>query len=156
MMKYDVTVIQYPAKRLIGLKVQTTMSKASADCPALWDVFGPQMGGLQAAGNTQAGSFGVCVMLNAEDFDYWAAVEANVSTAVPPGMGGIDLQAGLYARALVPNLEQLGDAYTYLYTEWNKEQAAYACDETLPCFEWYPPDWRPAGAFEIFAAVRKR
>lgn len=155
MTKFDVTVVDYPAKRLIGLKVQTTMSKAAEDCPAIWQTFGPKMGELCAAGNTQTGSFGVCVMLNAEDFDYWAAVEAGTSTAVPQGMGSIELPAGLYARALVPNLEQLGDAYMYLYTQWNKDQTDYICDETVPCFEWYPPNWQCSGSFEIFTAVKK-
>jgi AraC family transcriptional regulator len=155
MTKFDVTVAQYPAKRLIGMKVQTTMAKAAADCPVLWDSFGPKMGELCAAGSATAGSFGVCVMLNAEDFDYWAAVEVGKSTTVPQGLGSLDLPAGLYAKAVVPNLEKLGEAFTYLFTEWNKDQADYACDETVPCFEFYPQDWQPSGAFEILVAVKK-
>ncbi len=44
----------------------------------------------------------------------------------------------------------------YLYSEWNKERADYTCDETVPGFEWYPPNWQPNNALEVFMAVKKR
>ncbi len=156
MTKFDVTVVDYPAKHLVGMKVRSTMAKAHVDCPAIWQTFGPKMGLGCEAGSAPVGSFGVCVMVNAEEFDYWAAAQANASAAVPAGMGAIDLPAGLYAKAVLPNLENLGDAYTFLYTEWPKEQTDYICDETVPCFEWYPPDWQPNSALEVFMAVKKR
>ena len=152
MEKFDVSVAEYPARRLVGMKVRSTMAKAARDCPAIWEEFGPKMGALEAAG----GSFGVCIMVNADDFDYWATVEANPSVPVPPEMGVIELPAGLYAKAAVPNLEKLGEAYTFLYTNWLEEQTAYACDEAVPCFEWYPPDWQPSQALEAFMGVKKR
>ncbi len=155
MEKYDVVVAECPARRLVGIKVQTTMAKAAEDCPAIWDVFGRRMDEAAAPESACKGSFGVCVMLNAEDFDYWAALEADPSAAVPQGMAVIELPAGLYAKAAVPNLEKLGEAYTFLYEKWLKEQTAYACDEAAPSFEWYPPDWQPSDALEVFMAVRK-
>lgn len=48
MEKYDVTVVEYPAKRLVGLKVRTSMQHAAEDCPALWMTFGPRMGEVPA------------------------------------------------------------------------------------------------------------
>ncbi|MDR2946021.1 MAG: GyrI-like domain-containing protein [Candidatus Adiutrix sp.] len=156
MSKYDVTVAEYPAKRLIGMKIKSAMAAASADCPALWDAFGPRMGELAASVSGPAGSFGVSVMLNAEDFDYWAAMEVTASAPAPQGMAAMELRAGLYAKVAVPNLEKLGEAFTYLYGAWGQEQADYVCDETAPCYEWYPANWQPSEAFEIFAAVKKR
>ncbi len=154
MEKYDVTVVEYPAKRLAGLKVKTTMRKANEDCTALWRAFEPRLAELPEGGG-ERDFYGVSVMLNAEDFDYWAAVETEPAAAAPRGMGVIDLPAGRYAKAAVPNLEKVVEAYMYLYDEWLKGQTAYAAEEASPCFERYPPNWQPTDAFEVFMPVRK-
>lgn len=155
MSKYEVSVVECPARHLIGMNVQSSMSKAPIDCPAIWQSFGPRMGELCAAEDS-AGSFGVSVMLSAENFVYWAALEAKADTAVPRGMGSLDIPAGLYAKVRVPNLEKLGEGYCFIYNEWPGEQSEYIGDETIPCFEYYPPDWQPEDALEIFMAVKKR
>ena len=40
---YKVKVVEFPQKRLVGMKVGTTMSKAQVDCPAIWQTFGPRI-----------------------------------------------------------------------------------------------------------------
>ena len=153
MEKYDVTVVEYPATRLIGLKVQTTMKKAQVDCAAIWPAFGPRMPELLKGDCRNA--YGVSVMLSAEDFEYWAAVEVDKSAAVPEGMGSLDIPAGLYAKTTVPNLEKLMEAFMFLYEGWPKNQKDYTFSETAPCFELYPPTWWGDGVFEVYMPVRK-
>ena len=154
MSQFQVTVVDYSAKHLTGTKVRTTMSKAQQDCTALWQSFGPRMGELLSAGG-YSGSYGVSVMLNAEDFEYWAAVESAPAAAVPAGMANIDLPAGKYAKCAVPSLEKLVDAYMYLYEGWIKSQTEYTYDEKAPCFELYPPNWQMSDAFEVYMPVKK-
>ena len=139
---FDITVVEYPKKHLVGVKVRTTMQKGVVDCPALWESFMPRMGELPSGS-----AYGVCVMLNAEEFDYWAALETDVNAAVPEGMCCIDVPAGEYAKCTV-DMEKLRDAFTYLYAE-------YALDGQAPSFELYPANWQPGGSFEIFAPVKK-
>ncbi len=153
MSEYKVTVVEYPAKRLVGMKVRTSMHKAQQDCPALWQTFGPRIGELSPADCGYPGSYGVSVMLNAEDFDYWATVEMP-SAAVPAGMDCIDIPAGQYATCTVPNLEKLGDAYMYLYGEWPKSQTGCTFNGQAPCFELYPPNWQCQDSFEIFMPLK--
>ena len=44
MSEYKAAVVDYPAKRLVGMKVLTSMNKASVDCPALWQAFEQRFG----------------------------------------------------------------------------------------------------------------
>lgn len=153
MSKFEVTIVEYPAKRLTGTKVSTTMQKAMQDCPALWHTFGPRIGELLTADSDCQGAYGISVMLNAEDFDYWAAVET--SAAVPADMAQIDIPAGPYASCTVPSIDKLGDAYMYIYGEWPKSQTAYACNEQALSFELYPTEWQPSDPFKIYMPLKK-
>ena len=151
-MSFEISVVEYPAKKLIGTKVRTTMQKAQNDCPALWQSFGPKI--CTQFSNCQ-GAFGVSVMVNENDFDYWAAVEPSVETVVPEGMDIIEIPAGLYAKCNVPNIEQLGPAFMFLYGPWVQGQSEYSLDMNGLCFELYPNDWQPTDAFEVYAPVKK-
>ena len=153
MSDYIVTVAEYVKKNLIGLKVRTSMQKAHLDCPALWQSFGPRLDKILPDGCQ--GSYGLCIMLNPEEFDYWAAVEFDPSSRIPADLEKIELPAGFYAKTTVLNLEKLGPAYTYLYDEWLKSQPGYVTCLEAPCFELYPPDWQVNDAFEIFMPVSK-
>lgn len=154
MSEFDVKVVEYPQKRLAGQRVRTSMQKAQQDCPALWQSFGPGIGGIAGAKLAQ-GSFGLCVMLNEADFDYWAAVEIDASASLPDGLESIEVPAGLYATTTVPNLEKLGPAYMFLYEDWPKSQREYGFSGQALSFELYPPNWQLAAAFEIFMPVKK-
>lgn len=156
MNQYQVTVVERPAAHLTGMKVRSTMEKAMQDCPALWYSFGPRIAELQPAGSSCPGSYGVSVMLNAQDFEYWATIETAPSSAIPTGMETMELPAGRYASCTVAGIEKLGEAYTYLYETWPGSQSEYTCDEQGACFELYPPNWQPADAFEIYMSVKKK
>lgn len=88
MSDFNVTIVEYPAKRLTGIKVRSNMAKAQEDCPALWQRFCTD-----CAQGMPAASFGVSVMLDAENFDYWAAVE-DKDGRLPADMEHVDIPAG--------------------------------------------------------------
>ena len=154
MEKYDITVVEYPKKRLMGMKVRTSMQKARADCPALFESFIPRVSELPA-GSCSNGFYGVSKMVNTEDLDYWAAVEMTEGSSIPEGMECVDIPSGEYAKCAVPNMEKLGETYMYIYDEWPKNQTKYVMDGYSPSFELYPANWQHGASFEIYAPVKK-
>ena len=155
-MNFEVTVIEFPATHLVGVKVRTNMQKAQADCPAIWQTFGPRIVEIPCGDCIGKGAYGVSVMLNENDFDYWAAVEAAPETALPNDMASFDLPGGLYAKCSVTSLEKLGEAYMYIYGPWISGQSEYELNMQAPCFELYPQNWRLDTAFEVYVPVTKK
>ena len=149
MSDFNVTIVEYPAKRLTGIKVRSNMAKAQEDCPALWQSFCPKM-----PDTFGKECYGISVMLNKQDFDYWAAAEAPEG-ACPAGLEPMGLPAGNYARCVVPNLENIGAGYMYMYQTWLAAQGDWKLNEQAPCFELYPADWNPAMPFELFMPVKR-
>ena len=152
MSEYTAAVVEYPAKRLVGLKVLTSMKKASVDCPACWQAFERFC---KCAPDGCKGAYGLSFMINAEEFYYWAAVDADLAEDVPEGLERVDIPAGLYAVCRSPNLEKIVEAYSFLYQTWLIGQSEYALNEQAPCFEQYPPNWQLSDAFDVFMPVRK-
>lgn len=145
---FEISVVDFSAKQLMGIKVRTSMAKAREDCPALWQKFCPQMP--ETYGKE---SYGLSVMLNAEDFEYWAAVE--VDGQIPAGIEATGIPAGSYVRCTVPNLESIGAGYMYIYQTWLGGQQEWKLNEQAPCFELYPADWNPGRPFDLFMPVRR-
>ena len=148
MSKFEVTVVDYPKKNLVGLKVRTSIKKADIDCSAIWRTFGPRIN--EFSPEECPSSYGVSIMLNAEDFDYWATFELDPAKAGPAGLEATEIPAGPYAKVTVPCLEKASEAYMFIYEDWLKTQTTYTYKAEGPCFELYPPSWRPESAFEIF------
>ena len=153
MSEYKAAVVDYPARRLVGMKVLTSMKKASVDCPALWQAFEQRFGAYMP--DSCKGAYGLSFMVSAEDFYYWAAVDADLAKDVPEGLERVDIPAGLYAACVSPNLEKVGEAYSFLYQTWLSGQSEYALNEQAPCFELYPPNWQLTDSFEVFMPIRK-
>jgi AraC family transcriptional regulator len=152
-MSFEVTVVDFPAKHLIGMKVRTDMQKAQTDCSTLWQTFGPiEIPGYDCTG----GAYGIYIMLNENDFDYWAAVETSSSVAVPDGMQSVALPAGPYAKCTAASLEKLGEVYMYLYGEWITQQQEFTPNVQAPSFELYPSNWQMNGAFDVYVPVNKK
>ena len=146
---FEVTVVDFAAKQLVGIKVRTTMAKAKEDCSALWHSFCPMMQKIN-----ESEGYGISVMLNEQDFDYWAAAEAPKG-ACPAGLEPVELPAGDYARCVVPNLESIGAGYMYMYQTWLAAQGDWKLNEQAPCFELYPAVWNPDMPFELFMPVKR-
>lgn len=144
---FEVTIVDFSAKKLMGIKVRTSMAKAQQDCPALWQNFCPKMPDIF---NKQ--SYGISVMLNEQDFDYWAAAEAPEDTA---GLEPTGIPAGSYARCQVPDLQSIGAGYMFMYQTWLGGQQEWKLNEQAPCFELYPTDWNPTMPLELFVPVKR-
>lgn len=149
MNEFEIKIVDLPAKGLMGIKVRTNMEKAREDCPALWQKFCPQMP--QIFGKE---SYGLSIMLNAQDFDYWAAAEAPAGAA-PAGMENVTIPAGAYARCTVPNLESIGAGYMFMYQTWLGGQQEWKLNDQAPCFELYPAGWNPSMPFDLFMPVKR-
>ena len=159
MTAYTVSVSQRPQLRLFGISVRTSMSNASVDCPHLWEkLFGPRMHEISGKKpDTYHGpSYGISIMHDTQNFEYWAAMPASEGLPLPKGMRQTELPAGLYASCLVPSLAQLGEAYTCLYETWPKTVAEYVADMQAPCFEYYDERYMESGAFEIYMPILKK
>jgi AraC family transcriptional regulator len=151
-MSFEVKILEYPAKHLAGVKVRTDMQKSLEDCQRAWAMFMPRM---NEVNSQPLESFGISVMINENDFNYWAALELAAGTSLPDGMQTVDISAGTYARCTVPSIEKLGDAYMYLYTGWLKTNPEFALNMESHCFELYPCNWNPSVGFEIYMPIRK-
>ena len=154
-MEFKVAVNDQPPRRLVGLKVRTTMADAPKDAPLLWERFGPRMPEASGIKDSQ-GSYAPCVMIDEQSLYYWATVEAPADRPLPEGMEVFLLPAGAYAGIALPTLAELGAAYTYLYGEWPGTQAEYAVDTRAPCYEYYPPNWTPNGSLEVCVPVSRK
>ena len=146
---FEITVVDVAALQLVGIKVRTTMAKAKEDCSALWHSFCPAMQKL-----AEGKGYGISVMINEQDFEYWAAAEAPTG-ACPAGLEPVELPAGSYARCVVPNLESIGAGYMFMYQTWLGGQQEWKLNEQAPCFELYPADWNPSMPFDLFMPVKR-
>jgi len=152
-LSYKVTVVEQPARRLIGLRVRTNMRDSQKECPALWEKFMPSMEEL--ASIAEKGSFGVSVNMEENgDFDYWAAMAVPQDAKPPSGMNCLEVKGGKYAECVVENLADIGTAYQYMYAEWEKTQDDYRVDFTVACLEFYPKDWRDRDPVTIYVPLQ--
>ena len=155
-MNLEIIVKELPVKRLAGVSVRTNMKNAQVDCPAIWQNFGPQLG-LMTSRLGGHESYGVSVMVSEDGtFDYWAAVEVVNEAELPENVKTFELPGGLYACASVPNLQQLSQAFTYLYMEWPSQQAEYAVKMPAPCVEIYGENWQPNDPIGVWVPVFKK
>jgi len=150
-MEYEVTVVELPARQLVGLSERMHMRDAKEKCPALWKAL--MLRREEVAGLSENCSYGVstCMGENGE-FDYWATLPTSPSVHAPSGMKCLTLRAGKYARCTV-NLASLEKAYDFLYGAWAKTQKAHSVDFAAACFERYAEDWQVTGTFELYVPL---
>ncbi|MDR1045256.1 MAG: GyrI-like domain-containing protein [Candidatus Adiutrix sp.] len=154
MSKYDVNIVDYPDKSLAGIKIRTSKEKAGIDCPAIWQELQARLSEISPdCGND---SYGLSVMLNDNEFDYWATIEFDPARPVPAGLETIEIPAGSYAKITAPNLDKLSEAYTFIYTDWFENQTSYSYRAEAPCFEIYPSGWTVVAPLEIFMPLAKK
>ena len=158
-MTLEIIVKELPGRKLAGMVVRTNMQKASTDCHAVWQAFGPRMVSFpNSAGITEA--YGVSVMISEDGtFDYWAAAEIPADTELPEeleDMVTFELPAGLYACAFAPNLEHVAEAYGTMYMEWPQRQSDYAVNMQAPCVEVYRDGWQLTDPLELWVPVVKK
>jgi predicted transcriptional regulator YdeE len=155
------SIIEFPALELAGLKVRTTMLEIQRDCPALWECFGPRMfelSGKDACPGFQGESYGASVPVDMDNgtFDYWAAMPVKPGEALPAGMERLGVAPGLYAACALPSLAELGAAYNYIYLEWLPGQSEYTLNMASPCFERYDQRYLESGVFDVLVPLLKK
>ena len=158
-MDYQFSVVELPEKQIAGIYVQTNMKNAATDCPTLWQSFGPRICGelsscssLSKSGDT----YGVSVMTDENNFTYWAAVGVDAIHSLPEDMKTMTITQGLYVKCTIPGLEQMGEAFMAMYTQWPQSQNEYVLDMGGACFELYPKNWQLTDSLEIYAKVIKK
>ena len=157
-MALEITVKELPGRQLTGMVIRTNMQKASIDCPAIWQTFGPRMASLSGKADTEFGeSYGLSVMVSQDGtFDYWAAVEMSADVPMPDDMAPVELPGGLYACATVPNLSQVAEAYGTMYMQWPQQQSEYGVNMQAACVEVYRGNWTPNDSVELWVPVFKK
>jgi AraC family transcriptional regulator len=157
MPEFTVTIVERPRLRTAGLKVRTTMGKASEDCPRLWtEEFEPRMADFPADPAYAGQSYGVSVMVDADSFDYWAVMPLAPGAALPEGMAELDIPGGFYAECPIGSLAELPDAFTHIYSEWGGKQEGYALDMNGIGYELYTCEFMKTGALTLYCALKKK
>jgi predicted transcriptional regulator YdeE len=154
--EFAIKIVERPAVKAAGLKVHTSLDKASVDCPKLWgENFAPnymETFPCDGSGN----SYGVSVMTSETEFDYWAVMPLGNGAKVPAGLEEITIPGGAYAECPVKSLQEMGEAYTYIYTAWSAAQKDYAVNFQAPCLELYTTDYLKNGSLTVYAPVVKK
>ena len=141
-MEYEITVVELPAKHLVGLSKRMSFADAAEECPALWEAFMIRRGEVPNVVEDYDYTYGVSANMEKNgDFDYWAALPVSSTTEIPSRMQSLTLRAGKYAKCVV-DLKSIKDAYDFLYGEWAK---SHPVDFQSACFERYARDWSEAG-----------
>lgn len=137
-----------PPCRLAGRRVRTNLAAAGADCPRLWETFTPRMAEMAS---WPGESYGVSVMVDENEFDYWAALPLRPGDSLPPGLEVLDLPGGLFARRRLSDLGELPRAYEDFYGR-PLPGCEPRCDAAS--FELYPADHAQSGLFSLHVPVR--
>lgn len=155
-----ITVVNRPSVRLYGLSIRTDMSNAQRDCTQLWEKdFVPRMQEVSGLPCTefQGESYGLSFVVDLQKgiFDYWAAMAPGAGITLPEGMAEVTAPEGLYAFCKIPSLQELGQAYAFIYEKWLPQQKDYNMDMQAPCFELYGKEYLENGGLEVYVPVVK-
>ena len=144
-------VVQMAAQQVVGVKIKTTMETAVVDCSRLWqDEFGPRMAEI----STGEASFGASIMIDAQSFEYWAALPYTKGS-VPEGMNVLDIPEGFYAKVSLKSLDELMGAYQHMFQTWS-ENPEYTIRFDAPSYELYPPDHLETGHLSLYMPLRRQ
>ncbi|MCL2020775.1 MAG: GyrI-like domain-containing protein [Betaproteobacteria bacterium] len=150
-MAYDVTVVDLPARQLVGLRERVNLADASVKCPALWERFMPMC--IEISDATEEYAYGASTsMAENGEFDYWATLPVLSTVNIPVGMEHLTLRAGKYAKCVV-ELASIEKAYKFFYGEWARTRTEHPVDFTATSFERYAIDWQETGTLELYVPL---
>jgi predicted transcriptional regulator YdeE len=150
-MEYEVTVVELPAKQLVGLSEHMSMADAKEKCTALWEALWRRRE--EVADTVESYAYGVSTNMEENGaFDYWAMLPVAPTASAPSGMKCLTLRAGKYAKCTT-DLASIEKAYGFLYGEWAQAQKAHSVDVTAACFERYANDWQETDTFELYVPL---
>ncbi len=152
--EFKINLVEREACRVVGLKVRTTMAQAAIDAPRQWEeVFCPRMAEIKGFPTC---SFGVSVMADEKNLDYWTALPLLPGATVPQGMETLDLPAGLYAECHVNSPIDMVAAYGFIHKDWMPGSGYDYRLKDAPCYELYPTDHLTTGHLSIYMPLRRK
>ncbi len=153
MVEFKCEIVERPAFAAAGLKISTGEATAYEDIVALWKKFSPLMDNF--AGTS---AVGLSYLLDpcAISFYYWAAKILNPGEAVPQGLESTQVPAGLYLRCPLEKIEDIGEAYDFIYNKWLPSQDEYVPNCAFPSCEWYEEDYLETGRFILYCPFLKK
>ncbi|KAK2951204.1 hypothetical protein BLNAU_13820 [Blattamonas nauphoetae] len=152
---FTVQIKKYGRIRGIGIKTMATMANIPEKAGKLWLDFVPRMDEVTGA---YPGTIGVNVMIteNAEDpYQYWAVKPVTNEEAIPAGMEEVVVEGQTYVQVNT-KVDQLGEAYAYVYGEWAKKNPEHKLSWTLPTWEFYPPSYMETKEVTLCMALEKK
>ncbi len=150
MANLTVTVVERPAIKTAGIKIRTDMAKAGVDCPKVWsDDFGPRMGAFPWDASRSGESYGLCIMIDSDAFDYWAVAPIAAGAAVPDGMDTITIPGGPYAECRLASLAEMGEAFNLINSVWSAGQEKYAVNMQGMSVEVYTCEYMKNGSLTL-------
>lgn len=154
--EFAIFVAQHPEKKLIGMKVRTSMQTCQEDAPRLWyDQIAPILAQLYPEGNCLTWGASRAYDAATGNFDYWAAFVLPEGQPMPEGFEKLTLPSGLYAQCQLNAIAEIHTAYHYLYSRWLPSHPDHLCQEDGICFEAYPADFLKTGQLSLHIPVRK-
>lgn len=152
---FDIEIIDYPARHLVGIHARTSIPNAATDCPPVWDRFMDRL--KELPGRTKNRVYALFQMVDRRiSFDYWVAVETKPNVPVPGDMEIFELPAGKYVCCRIPNRAATLMAYNAIYNDWVRDRDDYDVQMQGPCFELYPAKWSPNDPFDLYVPLIPR
>jgi len=150
-MKYEVSIVELPAKQLVGICERMNMADAKEKCPAMWEALWLRRE--EVADVIESYAYGASAnMEESGAFDYWATLPVSATANIPSGMKCLTLRAGKYAKCST-DLASIEMAYQFLYGEWRESEKEHSVDFTAACFERYANDWQENDTFELYVPL---
>jgi AraC family transcriptional regulator len=146
-----------PALRIAGLMHHFTF-KTMDTIPHLWQRFGPYIPQLERGGPIPA--FGITGRMpeGSEGFDYFAAAALPQGEDPPPGLSGMTIPAGTYARFTHQgHISTIRDTCAAVYETGIPALGREPDTDWFSFVEYYGPDFEPAigtGTVEIWVKLK--
>jgi predicted transcriptional regulator YdeE len=102
----------------------------------------------------EEGFFGASVNMDEKGgYDYWASLAVPLGAQTPSGLSCLEVRGGKYAECVVENMSDIGNAYQYIYGEWNA-QNENCVDFTTACLEYYQKDWQEGDPVTLYVPLQ--
>lgn len=155
--------VTFGPQRAIGMRYEG--KNENGEVAAMWGQVVPRI--CSEFAPLMRGSAGVCRCVPGKTdgtMEYIAAFLTTQDTPAPEGLVAVDIPQGEYAVFTVPELDQcmavwmsVPDALKASPELESYCQGPEACEcAAHPCFEYYPPEYRGCGPFQIYIPVKRR
>lgn len=121
---------------VVGIEGNANMQNSKEVCPRVWDELLKRTGEIQEAVENKT-MYGVCIMINDNDFSYLAGVEVKRADKVPEGMVSKTVANAKYASFTHKgSVMNVGDTYERIMNDW-LPRSGEKIDMKAPTLEVY-------------------